>query len=315
MNDCLHPGPSLQNQLWDILVKPRLNPVLLTGDLKKAFLQIRIKQEERHSFRFHWKEPNSDEIKIYRFTRALFGLTSSPFLLAGVLRQQLDSWEERYPDLVKELLDDLYVNDLMTGGSTVDEAREKKFVATKVFEGATFSIHKWHSNAKELEGDSLSSSEFEVVSYAKQQLGRREIKGNLLGLPGNKETDIFSVALNVKDCNTKGGILSDIASVYDPLGLVSPTTLVAKLLYRHICDAKMTWDGQLPESLFKRWKDWRDSLTKEFTVPRPLTPYHIHVAEIELHSFGDASSQGVCAAVYAAVRQGDEVTQGLVCAK
>ena len=77
----------------------------------------------------------------------------------------------------------------------------------------------------------------------------------------------------------------------------------------------MTWDGQLPESLFKRWKDWRDSLTKEFTVPRPLTPYHIRVAEIELHSFGDASSHGVCAAVYAAVRQGDEVTQGLVCAK
>ena len=122
----------------------------------------------------------------------------------------------------------------MTGSITVDEAREKKFVATKVFEGATFSIHKWHSNAKELEGDSLSSSEFEDVSYAKQQLGRREIKGNLLGLPGNRETDTFSVALNVKDCNTKGGILSDIASVYDPLGLVSPTTLVAKLLYRHI---------------------------------------------------------------------------------
>lgn len=163
LNDCLHPGPSLQNQLWDILVKSRFNPVLLTSDLKKAFLQIRIKQEERHSLRFHWKEPNSDEIKIYRFTRALFGLTSSPFLLAGVLRQQLDSWEQRCPDLVKELRDYLYVDDLMTGGITVDEAREKKFVATKVFEDATFPIHKWHSNAKELEGDSLSSSESEDV--------------------------------------------------------------------------------------------------------------------------------------------------------
>ena len=43
LNNCLHPGPSLQNQLWDILVKSRFNPVLLAGDLKKAFLQIRIK--------------------------------------------------------------------------------------------------------------------------------------------------------------------------------------------------------------------------------------------------------------------------------
>ena len=47
LNDCLHPGPPLQNQLWDILVKSRFNPVLFTGDLRKAFLQIRIKQEER----------------------------------------------------------------------------------------------------------------------------------------------------------------------------------------------------------------------------------------------------------------------------
>ena len=103
--------------------------------------------------------------------------------------------------------------------------------------------------------------------------------------------------------------------MYDPLGLVSPTTLVAKLLYRDICDAKITWDGQLPDLLLKRWKDWRDSLTREYTVPRPLTPYHIADAEIELHSFGNASSQGVCAAVYAVVCQGDKVTQALVCAK
>ena len=216
---------------------------------------------------------------------------------------------------MKELRDDLYVDDLMTGGIKVDEAREKKLVATTDFEDATLSIHKWHSNTKELEGDSPSSSESKDVSYAKQQLGRGEVKGYLLGLPWNRETDTFSVAIKVKDCNTKREILSEIARVYYPLGLVSPTTLVAKLLYRDICDAKMTWDGQLLESLLKRWKDWRDSLTKEFTVPRPFTPYHITDAEIELHSFGNASSQGVCAAVYAVVCQGDEVTQGLVCAK
>ena len=83
LNDCLHPGPLLQNQLWDILVKSRFNPVLLTGDLRKAFLQIRIKQEGRDSLRFHWKEPNSEEFKVYRFTKALFGLTSLPISPSG----------------------------------------------------------------------------------------------------------------------------------------------------------------------------------------------------------------------------------------
>ncbi len=116
LNDCLHPGPALQNQLWGILVKSRFHPVLLTGDLMKAFLQISIKQEERDA--------------------------SSPFLLAGVRNQHLDSWKDRYPTVVKELQDGLYVDDLMAGGVTVEETSEKKAKVTEVFEDATFSIHK-----------------------------------------------------------------------------------------------------------------------------------------------------------------------------
>ena len=101
LNDCLHPGPSLQNILWNILIRSRFHPILLTGDLQKAFLQIRIKEEERDSLRFHWRAPGSTETRIYRFTRALFGLTSSPFLLAGVLNQHLELWERQYPEIVK----------------------------------------------------------------------------------------------------------------------------------------------------------------------------------------------------------------------
>ena len=40
LNDCRHPGPPLQNLLWNILVRSRFYPVILTGDLQKAFLQI-----------------------------------------------------------------------------------------------------------------------------------------------------------------------------------------------------------------------------------------------------------------------------------
>ncbi|XP_028419027.1 uncharacterized protein LOC114544609 [Dendronephthya gigantea] len=313
LNDCLHPGPALQNQLWDILVKSRFHPILLTGDLVKAFLQIRIKQEERDSLRFHWREPNSDVIRIYRFTRALFGLTSSPFLLAGVLDQHLNSWKARYPKLVEEVQHGLYVDDLIAGGVTVEEVLEKKTKTTEVFENATFSIHKWHSNAKELEASEQVPSESEEMTYAKQQLGSG---GKLLGLPWDRERDTFSIEFRVaEDCRTKRDVLSQIAKLYDPLGLVSPTMLVSKLLFRDICDAKVTWDAELPGPLLKRWKDWRNSLPREYTVPRSLTPHRIPVAEIELHSFGDASSQGVCAVVYAVTRQMDETTQGLVCSK
>lgn len=32
LNDCLHPGPLLQNLLWNVLIRARFYPVLLTGD-------------------------------------------------------------------------------------------------------------------------------------------------------------------------------------------------------------------------------------------------------------------------------------------
>ena len=62
LNDCLHPGPPLQNLLWNVLVRACLYPVLLTGDLQKAFLQVCIEQEERDALRFHWKFKGHSEI-------------------------------------------------------------------------------------------------------------------------------------------------------------------------------------------------------------------------------------------------------------
>ena len=54
LNDCLETGSSLQNLLWDILVRTRLRPVLLCGDIEKAFLQIRIRENDGDALRFHW---------------------------------------------------------------------------------------------------------------------------------------------------------------------------------------------------------------------------------------------------------------------
>ena len=49
LNDLLETGPPLQNLLWDILVRSRVTPVLLCGDMKQAFLQIRIREDDRDS--------------------------------------------------------------------------------------------------------------------------------------------------------------------------------------------------------------------------------------------------------------------------
>ena len=81
LNDCLHAGPPLQNQLWSVLVRSRFHPVLTTRDMEQAFLQVRIRMQDRDAMLFHWIA--DIETRWVRFTRALFGLSSSPFLLGG----------------------------------------------------------------------------------------------------------------------------------------------------------------------------------------------------------------------------------------
>ena len=97
LNECLNTGPLLQNKLWDVLVRQRSYPVAVTGDWKRAFLQAHIKASDRDALRFHWRKDDHSKLKTLRFTRALFGLTSLPFLLGGVIECHLETWETRAP--------------------------------------------------------------------------------------------------------------------------------------------------------------------------------------------------------------------------
>ena len=48
-NDCLEKRLSLQNKLWDILIRTRFKPMILCADIEKALFQIHIKEKERES--------------------------------------------------------------------------------------------------------------------------------------------------------------------------------------------------------------------------------------------------------------------------
>ena len=171
LNDCLETGPPLQNLLWNVLVRNRFHPIAVTGDVKQAFLQVRIRENERDVLRFHWlKDLQTKEIEVLRFTRALFGLAPSPFSLAGVIKEHLRSLQQKYPDVVVEIEKRLYVDDLISGAVSTPKALEVKTTAKEIFGDAGFQLHKWHSNAKAIEAENTTKIE-EDQTYAKQQLG------------------------------------------------------------------------------------------------------------------------------------------------
>ena len=142
----------------------------------------------------------------------------------------------------------------------------------------------------------------------------RECK--LLGLGWSKESDTLRVVFPEEETvKTKRGILAKLAKIYDPLGLVSPLSLRAKLVYRATCEGKGAWDAALSDDLMQQWTHWENNLPAQVEVPRSLAVHRGPIKSIKLHSFGDASKSGVAACMYAVVDQASGTNQGLVTAK
>ena len=214
----------------------------MTGDIKQAFLQIRIRETDRDALRFHWVNNLRDQKTIVlRYTRAPFGLVQSPFLLGATIEQHLLHSEGGSKCVVEEIRRSIYVDDIVTGAETEGEVRELKTKITDIFLTGGFKLHKLHSNIPELE-DQLGECQQEVT-FAKQQLGTRLNESKILGLPWDKVHDSIGPAVLSREVKvTKRGLLQTLAAVYDQLGFISPVTLLGKLIFRDACDIKLAWD-------------------------------------------------------------------------
>ena len=114
---------------------------------------------------------------------------------------------------------------------------------------------------------------------------------------------------------TKRGILAKLAKIYDPPGLASLVMLNGELIYPEVCTEKISWDAPLAETIAKVWTKWGSGLPSGITTQRWLAMYQEPIEKIKLHAFGDASRDGVGAAIYAVVTQASEISQGLIAAK
>ena len=79
----LDPGPCLLPPVFDILVRFRLGMIGIVADIKKAFLQVGLDEDQRDFLRIIWYKnafAQNPTMKILRFVRLVFGLTLSPFI-------------------------------------------------------------------------------------------------------------------------------------------------------------------------------------------------------------------------------------------
>ena len=63
---------------------------------------------------------NCVKVITLRFTCAVFGLSSSPFLLNATIKHHIEQFEQCEPDFTRKFIESIYVDDLTLGDSDVE---------------------------------------------------------------------------------------------------------------------------------------------------------------------------------------------------
>jgi hypothetical protein len=318
LNDCLLRGPTILPSLAGVLLRFRACRYPLLADLEKAFLQLDLREPDREVVKFLWvRDVNAPltpaNLVIGRFSRVVFGVISSPFLLAAALRYLLKKAIGRGGKLAAvaaELLDDTYVDNLLLRCETGDEAVEKAHLARELFDQAGFTLREFTSNAPEVE---KLPAEWLLGAETPKVLGIPWQRG--AGGDGGQGGDELRLEFPTEPVAklTRRTVLKALAGVFDPLGWACPALLEAKLNFQALWDGDKTWDSPLTAEEEEKWRQVESGwLQQTIAFPRAT----LLGGEVELHAFTDASDDAYGCAVYARVSEaGKAPTSHLLFAK
>ncbi|XP_068986183.1 uncharacterized protein [Bombus flavifrons] len=294
LNNVLHTGPKLQDDIFFILLRFRSHQYVITGDVEKMYRQFLVRPEDRKFQQILWR--NSDgRVDTYQLNTVTFGLSAAPYLAIRCLKQLADDEGHRYPRAATVLQRDFYVDDVLTGVDTKGEARSLRTELTELLKLAGLNIRKWAPNDREL-----------LRGLSEQDINDKLLLGEsqtfkTLGVVWNSFDDsiLYSVKINSTASRiTKRTISSEIAKIYDPLGLLAPVIVRAKMLLQRLWTLKIDWDESLPAVLHTEWNTYYAQLPLLNNVRFPRKTIIKAAAEIELHGFCDASERRYGACIY-----------------
>ena len=292
LNDCLERGPLLLPDLCGMLVRFRMEPIAITSDVEKAFLQVGLNMTDRDVTRFLWVKnielpPTPDNVEVLRFARVPFGVISSPYLLSATIEHHL---AKQGTEVADSILRNTYVDNVLGGVDSVDNAITYYQEAKEMFNSASMNLREWASN----------SDDFLQALPDEDKTKSENVK--VLGMEWNTVTDTINVPSNnadTKSVKTKRQLLSVIASFYDPMGYFSPVVLKAKSLLQRVWKLDISWDDDLPEEITSQWVKIAAEMTEASAteIPRGAMSWTPN-SQYELHVFCDASKEGYGTVAY-----------------
>jgi hypothetical protein len=292
LNDCLLKGPDLHRDLVGMLVRSQLHPILVASDLEAAFHKIGIRRQDRDVLRVIWLEdpmrpPTPENLRVYRFTKAVMGATPSPSILEWVLQQHLRQLPIADREWARVAERNLYVDNLIFGGDNAQVMSQWSRRAIEAFDEGRMHLREFLSN------DPSVTQGLEPARV----LPRVETK--LLGVWWDPVADTYTIrfAAGGHEVGTNRQLMGYGARPFDPVGWLVPVTLHLKLILQKVPKVRARLDDPLEPGVRTQLEEHLRRLDLPgITLPR----YRPIGSPTRLHVFADASNKALAVAAYLA---------------
>ncbi|XP_043064474.1 uncharacterized protein LOC122320346 [Drosophila ficusphila] len=300
LNDLLFAGPSMQPKIFNTLLRFRFFKVALCGDICKMYRCVRVTSPDNYLQSILWRDNPNQQVKAYTLDTVTYGTKPAAFLAIRAMQQLSYDEEAEFLLAAKIIRRDFYVDDLISGGGSIEEAAQIREQVKELLSKGHFPIRKWCSNeAAALEGE----PEIDREKTLRFHDGTDVLKA--LGLYWDAKSDhlLFSLSGTMTESGaTKRSILSAVAKFYDPLGLIAPIVTKLKIFLQILWKDKLDWDESLPQSLHSSWLEHMKQMSavNHLKFPRFVMQPN---SSLEIHAFCDAS--------LAAIAQIQDLTKGM----
>ncbi|XP_055527334.1 uncharacterized protein LOC129719950 [Wyeomyia smithii] len=305
LKDALLKGPTIQDELLSLLLRFRKHEVALVADMEKMYRQVRVDANDARLQRIFWRFSPTDPIGIYELLTVTFGLSPSAFLAIRVLHQLAIDEGRDHPKASSALVNDFYVDDYIGGTSSIDQAIQLRTELNDLVSKDGFILRKWCSNCPValagIPGNQLGTN----LSIFFESNPVDKIK--TLGITWEPSSDQLRFLFEFNNTNvawTRKKILANIAKLFDPLGLIAPIVVSAKILMQQLALLQTGWDSVVPTTLEKKWVEFYNQLARlsELSIDR-----FVFISEwndVQIHCFADASELAYGSCLY--VRSQDQ---------
>lgn len=261
-----------------------------------------------------WRDAPDAELSHFQLNTVTYGTASASFLSTHCLKQLALENIGQFPKQSNAILNDFYVDDLLTGAESASELIAIKNNLVAILNSAGFPLRKFSSNDPEILTDIITHNESTIKHLVTETRGAKT-----LGISWNSSSDNFEYHSKVKPLNspiTKRAVLSTISQIFDPLGLVGPIVIQGKILMQKLWLDTVSWDDPIPPHLYHIWMDFVKQITNARTLHIPRHVLLKNPTNIHLHGFCDSSIQAYGACIYLRSQNsiGDTLVS-LLCAK